>query len=113
MTSDTWVGAPNGVQHIINGQTVDEYLLGATDPHTVVGVGYIDKNPAAFGQELVVGAGDEWIIAQDGWGTTPQYVAVPFSQQWMQNDYVYQVPEPATMLLLSVGLITLVRKRRS
>ena len=109
---DTWVGGPNGVTHILKGQTVHEYILDATDPHTVVGVGYLDKNPAAFGQELHTGEGDEWIIAQDGWGNTPQYVAVPYDQRWSQNDYMYDIPEPATMGLLALGLVGLLARRK-
>lgn len=109
----TWVNGPTGTTHIVNGQTVHEYFWGTTDPHCVVGVGYLDLNPAAFGQELTPGAGDEWVIAQDNWGTTPQYVAVPFDANWLQNDYVYNIPEPGTVLLLGIGFAGLTLRRRS
>ena len=48
-----------------------------TDPHSVVGVGYIDPTPGAM-------IGDELFVCQDGWGTTGQLVAVPLDSMWLQ-----------------------------
>ncbi len=85
-----------------------------TDPHSVVGVGYIDISPAFMGS----GMGDEWFVCQDGWpgpgaggGGTGRYVAVPLDSMWMQNDYITDVPEPATLLLVLGGLAMLRRRR--
>ena len=71
VTFDYWVNSQAQVnQYVVNGQNVTEYPFQVDDPHTVVGVGYID--PSA-----IPGSGDELFIAQDGWSTTVQYVAVP------------------------------------
>jgi len=85
-----------------------------TDPHTVVGVGYIDITPGFQNNGQ-----DEWFVCQDGWpgpgggfGGTGQYVVVPRDTMWQQNDYVFNVPEPVTVLLLLVGAGVLRRRRR-
>lgn len=89
-------------------QTIEQYQwLTGDDPHSVVGVGYIDITP---GQFLNNGL-DEFFVCQDGWQTTGQYIAVPLDSHWMQNDYIYDVPEPMTMTLLAVGGIVLLRKK--
>jgi hypothetical protein len=68
--------------------------------HTVCAVGYLDLVPGVNG--------DEWIIAQDNWQTTGQYAAVPLDSQWAQNDYLYNVvPEPSTLVLLTIAGISL------
>ena len=90
-TFDTWVGSQQGTT-TVNGQTVHLYGFGAGTPHTVTGVGYIDPTPASFN-------GDEQIIAQDNWPTTPQYVAVPVDANWRLNDYM-------TVSISSNNLIT-------
>ena len=81
----------------------------STDPHSVVGVGYIDPTPLTM-------IGDEWFVCQDGWGSTGQYVAVPFDSKWQQNDYVTSViPEPGTLALLAMaglGLLLFAWRRR-
>jgi len=80
--------------------------------HTVVGVGYVDLTPNVLGDLQ-----NEWLIAQDGWQTTGQYVGVPLDQWWFQNDYVLMwessgvIPEPAMLGLVGVALLA-VRKRR-
>jgi len=92
------------------GQTIEEYAwLTGGDPHSVVGVGYYDATPGTYDND-----GSEYFICQDGWGTTGQYVRVPVDAHWMQNDYVYFVPEPATLVLLAVGFggMLVVRTRR-
>ena len=85
-----------------------------TDPHTVVGVGYIDLNPGFQNNGQ-----DEWFICQDGWpgpggggGGTGQYVRVPVDTFWQQNDYVFNVPEPASAVVVLVGWMALLRRRR-
>ena len=101
-----WVAGPTGVTHTVNGQTVHEYIfLDDGEEHTVCAVGYLDPTPQQF-------IGDEWFIAQDNWGTTPRYVAVPFQTLWMQNDYVTNVPEPFTMTLLVLGSAGLILRRK-
>ncbi len=77
-----------------------------TDPHSVAGVGYIDITPGFQNNNQ-----DEWFICQDGWGTTVQYVAVPLDSMWLQNDYVTNVPEPGTLMLLLAGATALLRRR--
>jgi len=78
-TFSTWADTQQGTT-TVNGQTVHLYSVGNGGYHTVAGVGYIDPTPAQFN-------GDERIIAQDNWPTTPQYVAVQ-TTSWHQNDYV-------------------------
>lgn len=79
VTFDSWVSAPQGTT-TVKGKTVNLYSLGDIGAHTVAGVGYIDPTPTQLN-------GDERIIAQDNWSSTPQYVAVPISSSWLQNDY--------------------------
>jgi len=101
-----WVLAQTGQTWLVNGQTVWEYSWNMSTPeHCVAGVGYIDPTPQQF-------IGDEFIIAQDNWQTTVQYVAVPVDVNWLQNDYVTHVPEPVTMVLLTLGGVVLIRRRR-
>ena len=71
------------------------------DPHSVVGVGYIDLTPGFQNDGT-----DEWFVCQDGWGTTGQLVAVPLNSFWLQNDYITAVPEPSSIILLIVGAIS-------
>jgi len=84
---------------------IETYAWGSTDPHTVVGVGYIDLTPGFQNDGM-----DEWFVCQDGWpgpggglGGTGPYVRVPVSAQWLQNDYVYAVPEPALSSYAALG----------
>ncbi len=87
-------------------QTVEKYDWDTSvQEHCVTGVGYFDYTPGYNG--------DEWFIVHDNWPTTGTFVAVPLDTNWMQNDYVTNVPEPATMSLLAIGAIGLVvRKKR-
>jgi len=87
----------------------------SVDPHSVVGVGYIDITPGFQNN-----GADEWFICQDGWpgpgmggGGTGQYVAVPLDSWWTQNDYVYVVPEPMSIGLFALCALALVRRRRA
>lgn len=79
-----------------------------TDPHSVVGVGYIDLNRGFQGAPLP----DEYFVCQDGWQTTGQYVAVPLDSMWVQNDYITNVPEPGTIAILAIGSLAAVIRRR-
>jgi hypothetical protein len=88
-------------------QQITKYPWTMTDPHSVVGVGYLDITAGFQNNGL-----DEWFVCQDGWGTTVRYVAVPLDTVWMQNDYVTFVPEPATLSLLALGGLALLRRRR-
>jgi len=78
-----WVADPTGEERVVKDQTVHLYNLNVTGlAHTVCGVGYLDATPGQFN-------GDEWVIGQDNWLSTPRYVAVPFrTLKWMQNDYI-------------------------
>ncbi len=87
------------------GATIEEYAWLTGESHSVVGVGYYDLTPAVYN-------GDEYFICQDGWGSTGQYVRVPVDFHWWQNDYVHDVPEPATMSLLVMGGIGLLIRRK-
>lgn len=89
------------------GVTIEEYAWKTGDPHSVVGVGYYDLTPDTFDND-----GSEYFICQDGWGSTGQYVRVPVDAHWLQNDYVHDVPEPATMSLLVLGGIGLFIRRK-
>lgn len=91
------------------GQTIEKYGWDVTvDPHSVVGVGYIDVTPG------FQGGGDEMFVCQDGWpgpgqnqgGWTGQYVAVPVDTMWVQNDYITAIPEPTTFALLVAGAVS-------
>ena len=89
-------------------QPITKYQWGPSDAHSVVGVGYIDLT-AGFQNNGM----DEWFVCQDGWQTTVQYVAVPLDNIWMQNDYVtVAVPEPATLSLLALGGLAMLRRKR-
>jgi hypothetical protein len=111
MSFDRWVDDPNGITYTVKDQIVDEYnwdeYPNSEGGHSVVGVGYfIDANQT------------NWFVCQDGWGTTPQYVAVPMDYtKWWQNDYITTVPEPTTFVLLIVGTVSVLiygwRRRRT
>jgi hypothetical protein len=124
VTFDTWVNSqqPTGQTWTVSGQNIVEYAWGSTEPHTVVGVGWIDPTVGA------PASGDEFFITQDGWQTTVQYVAVPLIDVvigggvppfgptvWRQNDYIsigdrilLAIPEPSTLTLCFVGLLSLI-----
>lgn len=101
---DRWVNADLNIDVTVNGQTVHKYSWGnpLSEGHSVVGVGYLDLTPQVFN-------GDEWFICQDGWGTTPQYVAVTVVQGiWQQNDYITAIPEPSATALLVMGVVMMI-----
>ncbi len=118
-TFDHWVdptvySGPMTIDNFPN-QTCETYPWDTNiDPHSVVGVGYIDKT-----QGFQNDGTDEWFVCQDGWpgpgagaGGTGQYVAVPLDTNWQQNDYITDVPEPATMAILGVGGVGMLLRRR-
>ena len=96
---DHWVDSTvSPTTKTIEGQTVEFYPWDPySDPHSVVGVGYIDPNPGYDGD------GTEYFICQDNWPTTGRFVAVPVDYVWVQNDYITNVPEPVTLTLLVIG----------
>jgi hypothetical protein len=106
MSFDRWVSNDTGNTVIVNGQTVHKWtwaLMPSSEEggHSVVGVGYIDPTPSLLN-------GDEWIIAQDGWSSTQQYVAVTLDYpKWKENDYITNVPEPASVVPLLAGTASL------
>ena len=106
---DKWVDTtvtPELDAETFPGTTLEYYpWYPGTDPHSVVGVGYIDPTPLNI-------IGDEWFVCQDGWNTTGQFVKVPLDSMWLQNDYVHDVPEPFTLMLLTLGGVALIRRRR-
>jgi len=104
-----WV-LPGGIfltTDVIEGQSVDKWILGAGDPHTVCGVGYIDPDLILLEPRIT---GDEWIIAQDNWPNTARYVAVQLTSDWAQFDYV-NIPEPTTIAILALGGLAMRRRR--
>jgi hypothetical protein len=117
---DHWIvpqtPAPGSIPVPGKGVNADLYPWSTSgEPHSVVGVGYIDLN-AGF---LNNGA-DEYFVCQDGWSSTVwPYVAIPLNehvppgtQHWQQNDYV-DVPEPAVwaMALVAFCLLPILRKK--
>ncbi|MFB3890832.1 MAG: PEP-CTERM sorting domain-containing protein [Phycisphaerae bacterium] len=100
-----WVNLAMGFNTVsVDGVDVQVYnqLQNVSEGHTTCGVGYRD-NPAVQGDEL--------IIVQDNWFQTGQYVGVsPGSGFWSQNDYV-TIPEPATLVLLALGGLAILRRR--
>lgn len=95
-----WVTNDLNADVTVNGQTVHKYGwdVPSSEGHSVVGVGYLDLTPQVYN-------GDEWFIVQDGWQSTPQYVAVPVDAIWQQNDYITAVPEPSSTVLLVMGVV--------
>ena len=79
------------------------------EAHTTCGVGYIDITPAQF----LNNGTDEWFVVQDNWSSTVRYVAVPLGLEHVQNDYIFQIPEPVSLALMSVGAVVLLRRRRA
>jgi len=77
------------------------------EAHTTCGVGYIDLTPGFQNNGM-----DEWFVVQDNWATTARYVAVPLGLEHVQNDYLFQIPEPVSLALLSLGAVALLRRRR-
>lgn len=108
---DHWVDSTAPPEYaIVDGQTVEKYPWDfSSDPHSVVGVGYIDPVPGYNGD------GTEFFICQDNWPTTGRFVAVPVDYVWLQNDYISNVPEPLTLTLLVMGSASLLlgRKKRN
>lgn len=100
--TDTVDGFPN--------ETVEKYAWNLNvEEHSVTGVGYLDYTPGFQGDGQ-----DEWFIVHDNWGTTGQFAAVPLDNNWLQNDYVTQVPEPMTLsLLAAASMAFIVRRRKS
>jgi hypothetical protein len=95
VTFDHWVDVTTLDNRItINGHYEAETYFGwddRLDPHTVVGVGYIDITPEVFMNDGT----DEWFVVQDGWQTTGRWVAVPLNgndNHWLQNDYLEMWP---------------------
>jgi autotransporter-associated beta strand protein len=81
---ERWIlpGNPQGVMQV-NGATVQTYQWNPSkEPHSVVGVGYIDDPISG-----------QWFICQDGWGNTARFVGVPRGTnqdtKWVQNDYLW------------------------
>jgi len=79
----------------------------SSEAHTTCGVGYIDLTLGFQNNGT-----DEWFVVQDNWASTVQYVAVPLGQEHVQNDYLYMIPEPATLTLISLAGLALLRRRR-
>jgi hypothetical protein len=118
---DKWVNTgsllnpPTWTLDTFPNQTLERYAWDLnTDPHCVVGVGYVDQTAGFQGDGI-----DEWFICQDGWSTTGQYVAVPVDTMWQQNVYVFSVteaptgviPEPGTAYLVLTGVVVILRRR--
>jgi hypothetical protein len=107
-----WVGAMTGTDTVdgFPNETIEKYGWNTSiEEHSVTGVGYIDYTAGYQGDGI-----DEWFVVHDNWGSTGQFVAVPLDTNWLQNDYVTQVPEPVTLgLLASGGLVLILRRKGS
>lgn len=114
VTVDNWVDVNNQNMYD-DGETqwYDWSSQSTAGGHTVIGMGYaLNYDPDGPGGILPQ---TNWLIAHDGWGTTGADVAVPWDSYfenslWWANTHA--IPEPATLALLLLGCLALVRRRR-
>jgi hypothetical protein len=100
------LGAAPG-NKVIDGQNCQTWPVQIlAEGHTTCGVGYSDPTPNQLN-------GDEWMVVQDTWSATSQFVAiVPTAAFWVQNDYI-DIPEPVTVFLLGVGGLAMICRGRA
>jgi hypothetical protein len=112
MVSWDWWNPVTPWQDDANGVTWYTWGTPGDEAHCVTGMGFMVGDPDAGGPL----PNARWLICHDNWPGTGHpltgNVAIPWSDSlWWGNTHISLVPEPATLGLLALGALMLLRRR--